>query len=132
VEAKYMRRIITSWWFRFRRAIESTPTVLIVVTPVSCIRSCATLVLEMKNEGAIWPNSAPFVLENNDAPCTTRKGREASMPGLSLVTESIPQPDSYSLPPTYTHLLQGIRAQVNQERPTSWIGGPARFKTSLH
>lgn len=132
VEAKYTRRIITSWWFRFRRAIESTPTALIVVTPVPCIRSCATLVLEIKNEGAVWPNSVSFVLENNDAPFTMREGREASTPGLSLVTESIPRPNNHFLPLTHSYLLQGIRVQVNQERPTSWTGGPARFRTRLH
>lgn len=132
VEAKYTRRIITSWWFRFRRAIESTPTALIVVTPVPCIRSCARLVLEVKNEGAVWPNSVSLVLENNDATLTIRKDRTASMPNLSLVTESIPRPNSYSLPPTHSHLLQGIRVRVNQERPTSWTGGPARFRTRLH
>src|ERR671927_369812 len=30
VPAKTLRRVISSWWFRFRRAIEDTPTALIV------------------------------------------------------------------------------------------------------
>src|SRR6185503_14420101 len=38
-----VRRIISSWWFRFRRAIENTPTVLIVTAQTSCVGSRATL-----------------------------------------------------------------------------------------
>src|SRR2546429_4682902 len=45
VAAKFTRRIITSWWFRFRRAIEKTPTVVIVMTSRSFTRSRALLVL---------------------------------------------------------------------------------------
>src|SRR5216683_1725206 len=73
VAAKCARRIISSWWFRFRRAIENTPTVLLVVTPVPCTRSCAALVLEVKNEGPVWPNSVSFVLENNGAKLTMKE-----------------------------------------------------------
>src|SRR5260370_15033862 len=39
VAAKYTRRIITSWWFRFRRSIENTPPTLVVLTPVASILS---------------------------------------------------------------------------------------------
>src|ERR1051325_7299391 len=28
-----LRRIVSTWWFRFRRAIEDKPTVLLVLTP---------------------------------------------------------------------------------------------------
>lgn len=131
VAAKYTRRIITSWWFRFRRAIESTPTALVVVTPVPCIRSCAALVLEVKNEGAVWPNSVSLVLENNDARLTIR-GREVSTPNLSLVTDSTPLINNYSLPLAHSQLLQGIRVHVNRERPSAWTAGPARFRTRFH
>jgi len=90
VAAKFTRRIITSWWFRFRRAIENTPTVLLVVTPVPCTRSCAALVLEVKNEGPFWPNTVSFVLENSGAKLTMKESREHSTPRLSLVTGSTP------------------------------------------
>ena len=128
VAPKYARRIITSWWFRFRRAVENTPTALVVVTPIACTRSCATLVLEVKNEGPVWPNTGSFILENNDAKLTT----EPSKHHLSRVTETAQSPGGWSLPLTHSHLLQGIRVRVNQERPITWIDGPARFSTSLH
>src|SRR6202171_932425 len=83
VAAKYTRRIITSWWFRFRRTIENTPTALVVVTPVPCTRSCSALVLGIKNEGQVWPNSGSLVSENNDAKLMIRDLWEAPMPNLS-------------------------------------------------
>ena len=132
VAAKYTRRIITSWWFRFRRTIENTPTALIVVTPVSCTRSCAALVLEVKNEGPVWPNTMSFVLENNGVKLTMNESGSLAAPRLSLVTETGPTPVGTFVPPlTYSHLLQEIRVRVNQERPVTWIDGPIRFKTSV-
>ena len=115
VAPRYTRRIITSWWFRFRRAIENTPTALVVVTPVACIRSCAALVLEVKSEGALWPNTLSFVLENSDTSLTIKEGEEQATPQttrLSLVTEST-QPTNSCFPLTFSHLLQGICVRVN-------------------
>ena len=146
VAAKYTRRIITSWWFRFRRAIENTPTTLVVLTPVACIRSCAALVLEVKSEGPVWLNTVSFGLENSDAKLTMKESREHPTPRLSLVTDSTLPPEtaykpltplSYPLKVgpaslTHSHLLQGIRVRVNQERPVSWITNPARFRTRVH
>jgi len=132
VAAKYTRRIITSWWFRFRRAIENTPTALVVVTPVSCTRSCAALILEIKNEGPVWPSTMSFVLENNGAKLTFEESKSDSTPHLSLVTGSAPSPDHSFLPLTHANLLQGSRVRVNQERPITWTVPPARFRTHLH
>ncbi|HJZ68826.1 MAG TPA: hypothetical protein VKF81_11935 [Blastocatellia bacterium] len=48
------RRIPLSWWFRFRRAIENTPSALLVISRDPNPRSCATLVLELTRESAQW------------------------------------------------------------------------------
>src|SRR6266403_3496561 len=97
VAAKYTRRIITSWWFRFRRSIENTPTTLVVLTPVACIRSCAALVLEVKSEGPVWPNTVSFDLENSDAKLTMIETSEHITPRLSLVADSdLPLETAYS------------------------------------
>jgi len=143
VAAKYTRRIITSWWFRFRRTIENTPTVLVVVTPVPCTRSCAALVLEVKNEGPVWPNAMSFILEDDGPKLTSQESHSTRR--LSLVKELIKPPDSplpdekrftprgySSLPLSHSHLLQGISVRVNQERPVSWITSSVSFKTRLH
>lgn len=132
VATKYTRRIITSWWFRFRRAIENTPTVLVVVTSVSCTRSCAALILEIKNEGPVWPSTMSFVLENHGTKLTFEESKSDSTRHLSLVTGSAHSPERSFLPLTHANLLQGSRVRVNQERPITWTVAPARFRTHLH
>jgi RecA DNA recombination protein len=47
VAGKDARRIISSWWYRFRRTVEDRPTVLAVISEEACTRSCAALTLEL-------------------------------------------------------------------------------------
>ncbi|HKN82729.1 MAG TPA: hypothetical protein VJW17_04810 [Pyrinomonadaceae bacterium] len=47
------RRIISSWWYRFRRTVEDRPTVMMVISEEACTRSCAALALELKG-AAEW------------------------------------------------------------------------------
>jgi hypothetical protein len=53
VPGKEARRIISSWWYRFRRTVEDRPTVLTVISEEACTRSCAALALEL-NGAAEW------------------------------------------------------------------------------
>ena len=48
VAGKDARRIISTWWYRFRRTVENTPTAIILMAEESCVRSCASLALELK------------------------------------------------------------------------------------
>jgi len=48
VAGKDARRIISSWWYRFRRTVEDRPTVLAVISEEACTRSCAALTLELQ------------------------------------------------------------------------------------
>lgn len=52
------RRIPSSWWHRFRRAIENTPTCLIVIEREPNARSCASLALELSKESAAWATTS--------------------------------------------------------------------------
>ena len=53
VAGKDARRIISSWWYRFRRTVEDQPTVLTVISEEACTRSCAALTLELQG-AAEW------------------------------------------------------------------------------
>ena len=48
VPGKDARRIISSWWYRFRRTVENRPTSIVVMSEEACTRSCAALALELK------------------------------------------------------------------------------------
>ena len=52
--ASTARRISLTSWFRLRRAVEHTPTVLLVVDEQPLAKTCASLLLEMRREKAIW------------------------------------------------------------------------------
>ena len=48
------RRISLTSWFRLRRAVEHTPTVLVTVARQSNAKTCASLMLECTRERASW------------------------------------------------------------------------------
>ena len=121
--AKILRRIVSTWWFRFRRAIENTPTVLAVATPIACVRSCAAMALELKNEGAVWPSSDSYVTEEQKR---TMPGNEPRPPQLWLV----PANGRYEIGSAivnHSHLLQALTVRVNRKRPLAGSDLTIRF-----
>lgn len=57
------RRISLTSWFRLRRAVEHTPTVLVTVAQQSNARTCASLMLECSRERVWWgsPSTLPLL-----------------------------------------------------------------------
>lgn len=105
IAGKDVRRIISSWWYRFRRTVENTPTALVVVAADSCVRSCASLAVEMSKETDIW-----------------------SSPGHESRTNLFP----LRTPPETTHanLLKGIQIQLDRHRPLHSGERFAHFKAT--
>jgi hypothetical protein len=59
-----VRHVPLNAWFRFRRAVEDTSTVLLLLEQESNAKTCASLVLQMKSNAAHWsgtPKSLPHV-----------------------------------------------------------------------
>ena len=50
----HVRSIPLASWFRFQRTIEKTPTVLLVMSPESIVKSAAALVLRTEMRDAEW------------------------------------------------------------------------------
>ncbi len=57
VPFRIARRIPLTSWFRFQRAVERTPTVLLAITQAPCTQSCAALSLKLRSS-AIGRNSS--------------------------------------------------------------------------
>ena len=113
VPAKNAKRIISSWWYRFRRTLEATPTSLVVIAEESCVRSCATLALELRGDTCLW-SSNPETLKVSEF--RLRKGTRVPASfgsGTSRLRNSI------SLP--HANLMQGLHFQVNCQRPLHLI-----------
>lgn len=59
---RLLQRIPLSYWYRFQRAIEHTPTILLVCSESSQARSCASNILELKSKLFHWSGKPPFSL----------------------------------------------------------------------
>jgi hypothetical protein len=57
-----LARIPSTAWFRFRRAVEGTPTVLAVVADKPLAKSCARLPVKMPPRNAVFTGNLPFLL----------------------------------------------------------------------
>lgn len=80
------RRISMTSWFRLRRAVEYTPTVLLVMEQQPLARTCASLTLEMRRERAAWSGvpGCSRLLRGIRVHVNRRK----PMPGLTSTFES--------------------------------------------
>ena len=116
VAANSAKRIISSWWYRFRRTLEPTPTALVVIAEESCVRSCATLALELKGEACLWtssegPSSAVFTKSN-----TRSSSSLLTSVSTPAAVDALRRPVNKSSLPHST-LLQSLSFQVQCQRP---------------
>jgi hypothetical protein len=51
---RHARRISLTSWFRLRRAVENTPTAIIVIAQEPLAKTCASLVVEMRRGAPDW------------------------------------------------------------------------------
>jgi hypothetical protein len=74
---KMARRIPLTTWFRFRRAVENTPAILLVIGVEPCTQSCASLALELSRQKT-----------SRQSPVVSRQQDEFSS-RLSVVSEEV-------------------------------------------
>jgi len=67
VAPKTVRHVPLNAWFRFRRAVEDTSTVLLVLEQESNAKTCASLVLRMSMKAAKWSGTAENNVKDNTA-----------------------------------------------------------------
>ena len=103
VPAKSAKRIISSWWYRFRRTLEATPTVLVVIAEETCVGSRAALGLELIKQTEVWSSNRE---ESKVLPV---------FPRLSVATPERHQGNRDALP--HSNLLQGLSFQIECRRP---------------
>jgi len=86
VPAKDAKRIISSWWYRFRRTVENKPTSIVVMASDSCVRSCASLSLEL-NGVAAWSAENGGQLSQGEI-YDWQERKSARLPGLNSPVNS--------------------------------------------
>jgi recombination protein RecA len=107
------RRIISSWWYRFRRVIENTPTAFLVIAEDSCVRSCASLALKLNREIDVWSSisqiSEPDIFNRH-----------------SLVTSR-----HLTNNPTHSNLINNIQFQISRQKPVHLGVGEIQFRARI-
>ena len=58
VSREVVRHVPLDAWFRFRRAVEDTQTILVVLEQESNAKTCASLVLHLEGEAGRWATSS--------------------------------------------------------------------------
>jgi hypothetical protein len=63
VPARTVRQVPLNAWFRFRRAVEDTPTILLLLEQEPNAKTCASLVLQLEAHEAKWTEASPPVAQ---------------------------------------------------------------------
>jgi hypothetical protein len=59
IPPQVVRHVPLTVWFRFRRAVEHTPTIFLVLEQEPHAKTCASLILRMETEESHWVKVAP-------------------------------------------------------------------------
>ena len=63
IPTRTVRQVPLNAWFRFRRAVEDTPTILLMIEQESHAKTCASLVLRLEAGAAQWAQASPQVAQ---------------------------------------------------------------------
>lgn len=78
---RVLHHIPLSWWWRLRRAIENTPTILVLLSEQAQAKSCASCWMEFRRAKGRWSGKKPFrILRALDAEILVRKPRPLEAP----------------------------------------------------
>jgi hypothetical protein len=123
IPSESARRVPLTSWFRFRRAVEPTATVLLLVEQEPCAKTCASLVVRLEREAVCACDSAPVLAQQARVPYPFRKAKGWES-GISQKYLYIPRNSFVS----HAALLRGIclRAAVvrswTQRKPAQSVG----------
>lgn len=108
ISPEQARRIPLTSWFRFRRAVENTPTILLLVARDCCAKTCASLVMQLGAEpkqSGQWAGDRGQKKENARTWNVDRGSRNENRTDHDL---RVPNHESRS----HVCLLDGLRVQV--------------------
>ena len=119
------RRVPLTTWFRFRRAIENTPTALVILEQEPYAKTCASLVLELKatrREFSIVSHQSSEQTELLKMSHSERGRSNARAESRNLAFANDQRPATNDdhcarpLVPTHAHLLHGTQIEVEISR----------------
>ena len=73
IAPRLVRQVPLNVWFRFRRAVENTPTILFLMAQESNAKTCASLVLRMEGEAGVWRETAQNATSSENSAATNAR-----------------------------------------------------------
>jgi hypothetical protein len=116
------RRIPLTTWFRFRRAVEHTPTVLLAIERQSSAGSCSSLLIKLGSQDKLLSNFESAAKRRKNAAHGASRGSEAqndeAPEGRKKISAAEQSAVSQFSEPTHAQLLTGleITAEMVQSR----------------
>ena len=128
------RRVPLTSWFRFRRAVEPTATVLLLVEQDPCAKTCASLVLRLHAQQICASDCSNTKL----APQPYIVGLDQTSSALPYIVGADRMPSApRTVPISHSAVLRGIglRAQVerswSQRKPPQSVGAAFELETVI-
>ena len=85
--AECTRRVPLTSWFRFRRAVEPTATVLLIVEREPCAKTCASLVVRLQRTAVCACDSAPAI-QSESQRWKVLSRAESAIPATNMVSHA--------------------------------------------
>jgi len=105
IPSESTHRIPLASWFRFRRAVETTATVLLLVEREPCAKTCASLVVRLQGQAVLASNASSILTRSS---YQVAFGEEADVPENNVVGHAA--------------LLRGMRLHAEVMRSTTPFG----------
>src|ERR1700723_4581190 len=121
ISPKLVRHVPLDSWFRFRRAVEDTPTILLLLSRESNANTCASLVLQLQGHAVNWLKPAPvshadFSLRENSHSSAARHSTAWLLDGREVRAEVL---RSRMQPPAGTFMRGKVVSLLNQHSEIS-------------
>jgi hypothetical protein len=121
-------------WFRFRRAIENTPTAMVILEQEPYAKTCASLVMELRAVRQEFVDSLSANFEPQRTQGHTKENTVSLDSALCAPLGVTSSRCANTTSPTHSHLLHGMRVEVEisrgqlmQKKPPASV---AAFETS--
>jgi hypothetical protein len=88
VAPEVWNRVPTSWWYRFQRAAEHTPTILLLCTKRAQARACAQTSIELTSPSMQWQGTSSWALLSS-LQTLARLRKPAGRPAVSLSIRAV-------------------------------------------
>jgi hypothetical protein len=126
IAPEIVRHVPLNAWFRFRLAVEDTPTIFLVLDQESNTKSCASLALRIESEQARWSvtrspvsnlcdHTPGYLLDGFQLHAEILRSRIRDLRENSIPANSAGRAEKFETQAIWSHLRQTAEASANKQ-----------------